>query len=101
MIPIFNHTFYLISYLISLSMAPIRRSNRVPKPRDYWDPTISPPRRRQAPAFTIYTDPSEDLFYAPIPPKTYAPIPPRTYTVSFPKAQAPSAPRGYAASPAK
>src|SRR5215467_3002971 len=61
MIPTFNHTFYLISYLISLSMAPIRRSNRVPKPRDYWDPTISPPRRRQAPAFTIYTDPSEDL----------------------------------------
>ena len=38
-------------------MPPIRRSNRVPKPRDYLDP--SPPRRRQ-PAFTIYTEPPED-----------------------------------------
>jgi len=36
-------------------------SNRVPKPRDYWDPTISPPRRRQPAAFTIYTEPPEDL----------------------------------------
>ena len=58
-IPTFNHTFYLISYLISLSMTPIRRSNRVSKPRDYLDP--SPPRRRQQPAFTIYTEPPKDL----------------------------------------
>ena len=42
-------------------MAPIRRSNRVSKPRDYWDPTNSPPHRRQPPAFTIYTEPPEDL----------------------------------------
>src|SRR5438034_6851033 len=60
-IPTFNHTFYLISYLISLSMAPIRRSNRARKPRDYWDPTNSPPHQRQPPAFIIYTEPPEDL----------------------------------------
>ena len=42
-------------------MAPIRRSNRARKPRDYWDPTNSPPHRRQSPAFTIYTEPPEDL----------------------------------------
>ena len=42
-------------------MAPIRRSNRARKPRDYWDPTNSPPHRRQPPAFTIYTEPPEDL----------------------------------------
>ena len=44
-------------------MAPVRRSNRARKSRDYWDPTITPPhrtRRTQAPAFTIYTEP-EDL----------------------------------------
>src|SRR5436190_14521494 len=62
-IPILNRAFYLSSYLISLSMAPIRRSNRARKPRVYWDPTITPShrtRRTQAPAFTIYTEP-EDL----------------------------------------
>ena len=42
-------------------MAPIRRSNRARKPRDYWDPTNSPQHRRQPPAFTIYTEPPEDL----------------------------------------
>src|SRR5437773_8878056 len=42
-------------------MGPIRRSNRARKPRDYWDPTNSPPHRRQSPAFTIYTEPPEDL----------------------------------------
>ena len=42
-------------------MAPIRRSNRAPKPRVYWDPTNTPPRRRQQPAFTIYTEPPEHL----------------------------------------
>src|SRR5436190_19905635 len=42
-------------------MAPVRRSNRARKPRDYWDPTNSPPHRMQSPAFTIYTDPPEDL----------------------------------------
>ena len=42
-------------------MAPIRRSNRARKPRDYWDPTNSPPHRRQPPAFIIYTEPPEDL----------------------------------------
>src|SRR5216117_2784133 len=42
-------------------MAPIRRSSRARKPRDYWDPTNSPPHRRQPPAFTIYTEPPEDL----------------------------------------
>src|SRR5947207_11152041 len=60
-IPILNHTFYLISYLIFLSMAPIRRSNRVSKPRVYWDPTNTPPRRRPQPAFIIYTESPEDL----------------------------------------
>ena len=40
-------------------MPPIRRSNRVPKPRDYLDP--SPPRRRQQSVFTIYTEPPENL----------------------------------------
>ena len=39
-------------------MASIRRSNRVLKPRDYWDPTITTPRQRRQPAFTIYTEPS-------------------------------------------
>jgi hypothetical protein len=40
-------------------MAPIRRSDRAPKPRVYWDPIISPPRprRTQQSAFTIYTEP--------------------------------------------
>src|SRR5947207_5830562 len=42
-------------------MAPIRRSNRARKPRDYWDPTNSPPHQRQPPAFIIYTEPPEDL----------------------------------------
>ena len=42
-------------------MASVRRSNRVPKPIDYWDPTNSPPHQRQPPAFTIYTEPSEHL----------------------------------------
>src|SRR5437667_8806931 len=42
-------------------MAPVRRSNRARKPRDYWDPTNSPPHRRQPPAFIIYTEPPEDL----------------------------------------
>jgi len=42
-------------------MASIRRSNRAPKPRVYWDPTNTPPRRRQQPAFTIYTEPPEHL----------------------------------------
>src|SRR5438034_3310325 len=60
-IPIFNHTFYLISCLIFLSMAPIRRSNRAPKPRVYWDPTNTPSCQRQQPAFTIYTEPPEHL----------------------------------------
>src|SRR5436189_5855177 len=41
-------------------MPPIRWSNRVPKPRDYWDPPISSTRRRQPPSFTIYTEPPED-----------------------------------------
>src|SRR5216117_2499195 len=40
-------------------MAPVSRSNRARKPRDYWDPTISPPHQRQLPAFTIYTEPTE------------------------------------------
>ena len=42
-------------------MAPIRRSNRARKPRDYWDPTNSPPHRRNPPGFTIYTEPFEHL----------------------------------------
>ncbi len=41
-------------------MPPIRRSNRVPKPKVYWEPP-PPTRRRQPPVITIYTDPSEDL----------------------------------------
>ena len=45
--------FYLVFYLISLSMARVRRSNRALKPRVYWDPTISPPRQKQPPAFII------------------------------------------------
>src|SRR6266487_3643622 len=42
-------------------MPPIRRSNRVPKPKVHWEPRIDPQRRRKPPVFTIYTDPSEDL----------------------------------------
>src|SRR3989440_21341 len=42
-------------------MGPIRRSNRARQPRDYWDPTNSPPHQRQPPAFIIYTEPPEDL----------------------------------------
>ncbi len=40
-------------------MPPLRRSNRASKPRVYWDPTITPPHRRQQPVFTIYTEPTE------------------------------------------
>src|SRR5438034_1172204 len=44
-------------------MAPVRRSNRARKPREYWDPTNSPPHRRQPrrqpPAFPIYTEPTK------------------------------------------
>jgi hypothetical protein len=42
-------------------MPPIRRSNRAPKPKIYWEPTIPTPRRRRAPAFTIYTEAQEPL----------------------------------------
>jgi hypothetical protein len=42
-------------------MAPIRRSNRVPKPRDYWDPTNSPSHQRHSLVFIIYTESSEHL----------------------------------------
>jgi hypothetical protein len=42
-------------------MALIRRSYRVRKARDYWDPTNSPPHRRHPPVFTIYTERSEHL----------------------------------------
>ena len=41
-------------------MPPIRRSNRVPKPKVHWE-NPPPTRRRQPPAIIIYTDPSEDL----------------------------------------
>src|SRR5437667_324638 len=41
-------------------MPPIRRSNRVRKPKVHWEPP-PPTRRRQPPAITIYTDSSEDL----------------------------------------
>src|SRR5271170_7335752 len=37
-------------------MPPIRRSNRAPKPKVFWGPSITTPRRRQPPTFTIYTD---------------------------------------------
>src|SRR5437762_12051131 len=40
-------------------MPPIRRSNRVRKPKVHWQPP-SPTRRRRQPAFTIHADPSED-----------------------------------------
>ncbi len=43
------------------NMPPIRRSNRVLKPKVYWEPRIIPPRIRHPPAFTIYTEPPEDL----------------------------------------
>ncbi len=47
-------------------MALIRRSYRVCKARDYWDPTNSPPHQRHPhqrhpPVFTIYTERSERL----------------------------------------
>ena len=48
-----------------LSMPPIRRFNRVRKPKVHWEP--SPPARRpptrkqQPPLFTIHADPPEDL----------------------------------------
>src|SRR5436189_3070627 len=58
MIPTFNQSFYLISYPIWLNMPPTRRSDRARKPRDYWDPPFSPPRRRAQPAFTIFTESS-------------------------------------------
>ncbi len=37
-------------------MPPIRRSNRVPKPKIYWEPTIKTPHQQHLPAFTIHTD---------------------------------------------
>ena len=37
-------------------MPPIRRSNRAPKPKIFYEPSITPPRRRQPPTFTIYSD---------------------------------------------
>jgi hypothetical protein len=42
-----------------LPMPPIRRSNRVRKPKVHWEPP-PPTRRRRQPAFTIHADPSED-----------------------------------------
>ena len=42
-------------------MEPNRRSTRVIKPRVRWAPTITHPRGRQPPAFTIYTEPLQDL----------------------------------------
>jgi hypothetical protein len=40
-------------------MPPIRRSDRVPRPKVYWEPPITSPRRRHQPLFTIHTDPPE------------------------------------------
>jgi len=37
-------------------MPPIRRSNRAPEPKIFYEPSITPPRRRQPPNFTIYSD---------------------------------------------
>src|SRR6266487_3897024 len=46
-------------------MPPIRQSNRVRKPKVYWEPPPPtcrlPTRKQQQPAFTIYTDPFKDL----------------------------------------
>ena len=42
-------------------MASLRRSNRAPKRKVYWEPPIDLPRKRQPPPFTIHTDPPEDL----------------------------------------
>ena len=41
-------------------MPPIRRSNRVRKPKVHWE-NPPPTRRQPPPAIIIYTDPSEDL----------------------------------------
>jgi hypothetical protein len=40
-------------------MPPIRRSDRVPRPKVYWEPPITTPRRNQPLLFTISTDPPE------------------------------------------
>ena len=53
-ISIFNHTFYLISYLISVFMTSIRQSNRAFKSRDYWNLTNSFSHWSQQSAFIIY-----------------------------------------------
>ena len=37
-------------------MPPIRRSNRVPKPKVHWEPPTITPRKRP-PVFAVYTDP--------------------------------------------
>src|SRR6266480_4531936 len=42
-------------------MASLRRSNRAPKCKVYWEPPIDFPRKRQPPPFIIHTDPPEDL----------------------------------------
>ena len=42
-------------------MPPIRRSNRVPKPKVFWDPSIIPFCRRQPLTFIIYSDAPETL----------------------------------------
>src|SRR5258707_605903 len=42
-------------------MASLRRSNRAPKRKGYWEPPIDLPRQRQPPPFTIHTDPPKDL----------------------------------------
>jgi hypothetical protein len=42
-------------------MPPIRRSNTIPEPIVCWELSMNSPCRRRPPAFTIYTEPSEDL----------------------------------------
>src|SRR5215469_12084694 len=55
-------------------MQPIRRSNRAPKRKTFWEPPINPPRKRQPPTFTIYTEPP-DLESQPLPDHATQPLP--------------------------
>ena len=64
-------------------MPPIRRSNRVPKPKVFWDPSIIPPRKCQPPTFTIYTDPPETLLGPEIGPEIGPESSPEAYQPQF------------------
>ena len=72
-------------------MPPIRRSNRVPKPKVHWEPPTITPRKR-APVFAIYTDPPAPSGTQP--PTTQLPTtqPPTTQPTTQPTSIQPEAP---------